>query len=258
MKECGDRMPRIGCLFTALFLLGGILPLAGCVPPEKYAYERPEEELHVLDVVDEAEELALYLGDDIIPSGILMKRVFYDLSLIRGAFAGSVEAVGRVRFRPPCSGGRIMIVFDETSFASLKEGTYVAWSGLNDRYNPFEIKTVDRLRKVYLYFDGLYNLGALAGKYSGLEGVTSASCVPPEGDGPNIYARRTASGIDYLFRDAWSECSTGCSSNEFYFFICEGDDALFLGGWNPGESANPPEWWGRAEKCLPSDLADRF
>ena len=111
---------------------------------------------------------------------------------------------------------------------------------------------------MFLYFDGLLDFRALARKYAGLPHVLSASCVTHVGDAANIYPRRTDTGIDYLFRDAWKDCSTGCAGNEFHYFVCENDDAVYVGSWNPGEGKTPPEWWAAAKKCLPENLRERF
>ena len=107
-------------------------------------------------------------------------------------------------------------------------------------------------------FDGLLDLRALAERYAELPDVTSSTCVGHVGDSPNIYPRRTDSGIDYLFRDAWGTCSAGCSKSEFFYFVCENDDAVFVGHWNPQERTRPPEWWPAARKCLPEELRERF
>jgi hypothetical protein len=237
-----------------------LLAPAGCVPPESYYQEGQEElgQVSVFEDVEEAEQIALYLDDDVLLDRFLLKRVFYDMTLIRGAFGGEIEALLNIRFRPPCKDGRIMIVFDEAIYDTVLAGEYEDWTELNDRYLPYDVKTVDRLRKVYLYFDGLLDYRTLAGRYAALPHVTSAECVEPAGDSANIYARRTDTGIDYLFRAAWGACPSGCTNNEFYYFVCENDDAIFVGYWNPGESAGPPEWWPAARKCLPEKLREQF
>jgi hypothetical protein len=151
-----------------------------------------------------------------------------------------------------------MIVFEDEVFPQVLAGQYDDWTELNDRYLPYDVNTVNRLKKVYLYFDGLLNFRALAGRYAELPHIVSAECVGHVGDMANIYPRRTDDGIDYLFRDAWGTCSTGCTNNEFFYFVCENDDAVFIGAWNPGERSNPPEWWPAARKCLPKELRERF
>lgn len=240
-----------------IILLILLLPSAGCVPP--YSYDPSEyEKVSVFDDIEEAEQIALYLDDAVVLNRFLLKRVFYDITLIRGAFSNEIEAVKYIKFKPPCKDGRIMIVFDDEIYASVLAGKYEEWTGLNNRYLPYDVKTVDRLKKVYLYFDGLINYRALAAKYEELPNVTSASCVGPLGDSSNIYPRRTDTGIDYVFRDAWGTCSTGCSSNEFYYFACENDDAVFVGHWNPQKRTKPPEWWLVARKCLPEEIREQF
>jgi hypothetical protein len=241
-----------------MILLITIFSSAGCVPPGTYDPGETEKSPLIFEDIEEAEQIALYLEDDVALNRVLLKRIFYDMALIRGAFGREIEAVEFIRFKPPCKDGRIMIVFDEDTFPIVLAGEYKDWNELNDRYMPYDAKTVDKLRKVYLYFDGLIDYRALAARYAELPHVTSSTCVGHVGDSPNIYPRRTETGIDYLFRDAWGTCSTGCSNNEFYYFVCENDDAVYVGHWNPLERTNPPGWWPEAKKCLSKELREKF
>jgi len=250
----GRETPR-GFIHILLPVL--LIMFAGCLTPpvsDKAEYD----EVTVFDDIEEAEQIALYMEEEVLLNRFLLKRVFYDITLIRGAFGNDIEAVGSIKFKPPCKDGRIMIVFDAEIYDKVIAGKYEDWTELNNRYLPYDVKAVDRLRKVYLYFDGLLDFRALAERYSKLPHVESASCIGPIGDAANIYPRRTDTGIDYLFRDAWGACSTGCVNNEFYYFVCENDDAVFVGSWNPRERADPPEWWISARKCLPDGLKEQF
>jgi hypothetical protein len=235
-----------------------LLAAAGCVPPGPYYMDDEEAGPTVFEDVAEAEQIALYIEDDVLMNRFTFKRVFYDMTLIRGAFGREIEAVSSIRFRPPCKDGRVTVVFDKETFPTVLDGGYEHWTELNDRYLPYDVKTVKSLRKVYLYFDGLIDYRALAAKYAELPNVESAACVMHIGDGPNVYARRTDTGIDYLFRDAWERCSTGCEKNVFYYFVCENDDAVYVGYWDPDERKLPPGWWVMARKCLPEEIRDQF
>lgn len=250
----GGRYPA-AMLYVLFSIL--LLAFAGCVIPPDYDPSESED-VSVFEYIEEAEQIALYMDDDVLLDRFLLKRVFYDITLIRGAFGREIEAVNSIRFKPPCKDGRIMIVFEAEIYKKVIAGEYEDWTELNHRYQPYDVKTVDRLRKIYLYYDGLLDFRALADRYAKLPHVESASCVGHVGDSGNIYPRRTDTGIDYLFREAWGTCSTGCSSNEFYYFVCENDDAVFVGAWNPEERTKPPEWWPTARKCLPEEIRERF
>ena len=178
-----------------------ILTPAGCVPPQQYNPDEYEK-VSVFDFIDEAEQISLYLDDDVLLNRFLLKRVFYDITLIRGAFGRDIEALDNIRFKPPCKDGRIIIVFEDEIYQKVLAGKYEEWTELNNRYQPYDVKTVDKLRKVYLYFDGLLDYRALAGRYAELPDIASASCVEHISDSANIYPRRTDTGIDYLFSDA--------------------------------------------------------
>lgn len=200
--------------------------------------------------IAEAEQIALYLDEEPRMNRFLMKRVFYDLSLIRGAFGDRIEEVRTITFVPPCSGRSILLYFEDVVFDSVVAGEYLSWTPLNDFYRPVAKRTDDRLDRVYLYFEEQYDFEALASEYSGLPGVIEARCIAPIGDYPNVYARRTEYGITYLFREAWEDCPAGCKRNRFHYFICENDDAILVGTWDP-EEGPPPDWWVEAARNLP-------
>lgn len=238
-------------------LIAAAAAAGGCVqriePPPA---GEPEPQIF-LDI-EEAELIALYLGDGVRLDRFLMKRVFYDLSLIRGAFRDLVEAVDYITFRPPCTSDAVAVRFENAAYTRAATGSYDPWRELNDLYGPVSRQNESDLRTVILYFDGRYDYRALAAEYAELPGVIEAICVMPIGDSPNIYARRTTAGITYLFRDAWGECAAGCEYNEFYYFICESDDAVYVGSWNPDGPGDPPRWWSEARLNLPPGLIERF
>jgi hypothetical protein len=240
---------------TALLAGGCLLPPGG--QPEQPEPEREPQPQIFLDI-EEAEQVALYLDDDVRLDRFLMKRVFYDISLIRGAFRDWVEAVDYVYFHPPCTSDAVAIRFEERSYALVSSGSYEEWDQLNALYGPVSRQDEDDLRTVILFFDGLYDYRALAKEYSKLSGVLEATCILPVEDSPNIYARLATGGITYLFRDAWEGCETGCENNVFYYFVCENDDAVYVGSWDPDQRMYPPEWWDEARLNLPPGLADRF
>ena len=128
-----NRIPAILLLILLLIML---IPLTGCVPPPRDDFDEYEEDNSIFDDVEEAEQIALYLDDDVVLNRFLLKRVFYDMTLIRGAFGREIETVEYIRFKPPCKDGRIMIVFDEETFPTVLAGEYVGWTEINDRYLP--------------------------------------------------------------------------------------------------------------------------
>ena len=245
-------------LAAAAIVAAAALGLAGCLERPAYAPPAPaREELIFLDI-EEAEQLALYLDEEVRFDRSLMKRVFFDLSLIRGAFGGSIAAVNRIAFRPPCAGDGIAIRFDAETFELIAAGRYEAWRELNERYGAVSLEMQRNLRAAIILFEGLLDYRALAAAYAALPGALEAACLPLIGDGPNIYPRRTDTGIAYLFRDAWGDCADVCERNEFFYFVCENDDAVFVGHWNPLQADGPPAWWDEARGNLPSELAHTF
>lgn len=244
--------------FILVTAISSALASTGCFPPAEQPSAQPEPQAQIFLDIDEAEQIALYLDDGVRLDRFLMKRVFYDVSLIRGAFRDWIEALDYISFHPPCTSDAVAVRFDDVSYAEAVSGTYGHWRELNDRYGPVSRQNEGDLLTVILFFDGLYDLRALAEEYARLPGVVEATCILTIGDSPNIYPRRTENGITYLFRDAWGSCKAQCENNEFYYFTCENDDAVYIGSWNPAERTRPPEWWDEARLNLPPELAGRF
>lgn len=244
--------PRLIATAAAALLAGG------CTQPSEGPDPAPQQEERIFLDIEEAELIALYLDDGVRLDRFLMKRVFYDLSLIRGAFRDAVEAVDIVFYRPPCVEDAVAIRFSEETYPLAASGAYEPWRELNDRYGPVSRQNEEDLRTVILFFDGLYDYRSLAAEYAALPGVLETMCIIPLEDAPNIYPRRTDGGITYLFRDAWGDCGAICEGSEFFYFVCENDDAVYVGSWNPDEGGPPPRWWDEARLNLPPALAERF
>jgi hypothetical protein len=220
--------------------------LQGCALLTEETGSGEIEETRIFDEIEEAEQIAAYLSDGIEVDRTVMKNVFFDLSLIRGAFGGSVKAINYIYFRPPCTGSGIILQCSEEMFEQVNRGRYSAWDELNARWGATHISLEQGPKVIIVDFYGRYDLLKIAALYEELPGVETASCRLQIGDYPNIYVRETENGMLYLFRDAWGDCPSGCTHEEFYYFVCENDDAIYVGRWNPEERSTPPDWWAEA------------
>lgn len=197
---------------------------------------------------EEAELIALCLSGELVAPDSLYNQILSDLAAIRATFGDTFEVVNRIKFSPPWVAGCLIIGFDDSTVQQIRNGQYHAWDSLNQQYQVTKIDTIvfDWLGIALLSFEGRLHPYRLAEVYAVLPGVWAASPNGIRGDYPNIYARQTGSGLTYLFRDAWGDCPSGCIYSEYWHFIFEGDQPVFIGHWAPDEDPNEPDWWEEA------------
>ncbi len=199
---------------------------------------------------EEAELIALCLSGDLVAPDNLYNRVLDDLTVIRSAFGDNFEPINRITFVPPWVVGRLIIGFDDNTAQEVANGEYHAWDELNKRYEVTEIDThlVESIGFAWLYFKGRLHPRRLAELYGVLPGVSYTQPSSRLGDSPNVYPRQTGDGITYLFRDAWGDCPAGCIYSEYWYFIFEGNQPVFIGHWAPHENPEEPAWWDEAKQ----------
>jgi len=56
--------------------------------------------------------------------------------------------------------------------------------------------------------------------------------------------------MTYLFRDAWGDCPSGCTSDRYWYFECSGGGCEFIGTWEPDVEPAVPLWWARARAAV--------
>ncbi len=191
---------------------------------------------------EEAELAALCLSGEIVAPDSLYEQVLSDLAAIRATFGDTLEVVIRVKFRPPWIAGCLIIGFDDTTAQKVASGEYHGWDELNDKYQVTEIRTslTHAFGAAVLYFRGRLHAYRLAGMYRGLPGVTYTEPNRMIGDSPNIDLRQTGRAITYLFRDAWGDCPSGCIYSEYWYFMVEGGQPIFLGRWGSRRDPGQP------------------
>ena len=197
---------------------------------------------------EEAELVALCLSGEIVAPDNLYEQVLHDLAAIRAAFGDSIEAVKGIRFRQPWQPGQLMVGVDDTTAQQILDGEYDAWDDLNEQYEltGMDTRHLAGIGAVLLYFRGRLHVWRLAELYGALPGVETTSPNYIIGDGSNVYARQTSDGITYLFRHGWGDCPSGCIYSEYWYFVFEGDQPVFIGHWAPHEDSDEPDWWEEA------------
>lgn len=201
---------------------------------------------------EEAELIALCLSGDLVAPDTLYNQVLSDLTAIRSTFGDNFEPINRITFVPPWVAGCIIISFNDTTAQKVANGEYYAWNKLNIRYEVTEIDTslVDSIGFAVLWFKGRLHPLPLAELYGVLPGVRYTDPNGRLGDSPNVYPRQTGDGITYLFRDAWGDCPAGCIYSEYWYFVFEGNQPVFIGHWARHENPEEPAWWDEAKQNI--------
>ncbi|UCB53125.1 MAG: hypothetical protein JSV10_03320 [Candidatus Zixiibacteriota bacterium] len=196
----------------------------------------------------EAELIALCLSGEIVAPDNLYRQVQRDLAAIRAAFGDTFELIRRIEFWPPWVPGRLMIGFYDSTVQQIRAGEYHGWDQLNEEYHVAEIDTgiLYIMGIVTLVFRGRLHPYRLEEIYEGLPGAWAVSATGYVGDGPNVHPRQTMGGLTYLFRNGWGDCPAGCINNEYWYFVLEANDPVFVGYWPEYREERQPEWWSEA------------
>ena len=232
-------MPR-----RTLWLLA-LLFVWGC---EESATEPPHRLSLVVDQV-EANLIALQISAELEVPAELASAVGEDLRLLREDFGVTVPEVLDIYYRAPWAPTDLLLIADEPTARSIRNGDYSDWNDLNA---TLDMREVDDLRNdsFALRFGRPLHPCRLRELYASLPGVLLAEPNGIVGDGSNLYAWEHEGMLTYLFRKAWGDCPAGCIYDEFWYFRGGADGAVFVGAWNPQENPTPPEWWQEARQNI--------
>jgi hypothetical protein len=197
---------------------------------------------------EEAELIALCLSGQLVAPDDLYAQVLTDLASIRSAFGESLDSVVQITFWPHWVPGCLVIGFDDTTVAKIRAGEYHDWDDLNEQYGLESLDTsmISWLGFVRLDFIGRLHPYRLREVYAALPGVRAASPNGIRGDGPNVYARETTSGMTYLFRKGWNDCPSGCIDNAYWYFVFQAGQPQLVGCWPEYDGSPQPSWWEEA------------
>ena len=187
--------------------------------------------------------MALYLSGELVAPNNLREQVSQDLAAIRSEFGEEFPAVNRISFRLPWRPSSILVDLDDATAEEVANGEYHAWDELNEMYEVTDINQLQITPTVVLDFEGMLHSGRLAERYADLPGVVQTWPNSIGGDGPTIYPRQTGNATSYLFRDAWGDCPAGCIYSEYWYFVCGGNQAAFIGHWARHANPEVPDWW---------------
>lgn len=195
----------------------------------------------------ELERLALAIGDTFTADASIYERLVVDVSLIRTMF----PEVADIEHLPH---------FDREIFISashevtdlMEDGAYTAWDCLNEYYHVTEIGymrlgfSFDLIR---IWFEGIYDLAALAEQYDVLPDINFAS--PSHySEGPTICVTIEGDVYHYVF-DRAEFCGDGCPYHTYYHFYTAAVDAtpVAVGEWYNMSGDPPPGWVAQYTQC---------
>lgn len=200
----------------------------------------------------EAQLAALGLSGNLHPPGEVVARIRLDLAIIREGFGAHIPQLGQIYYESPWVPGSVHIMLDDQAVHGVRTNTYHAWDANNAWFHVVRIDTtLIRHRYVVLGSRDMIHAKRMAESYEGLDGVTETAANGADaGDGSRVYLRRTDSGYEYLFRNAWGDCLAGCTSAEYWLFRSTADDLEFRGYWSTESADEAPSWWGDAQAMM--------
>lgn len=253
--------PNIFTVFATAVLL-----LVSCTdsdPPASPDISLPPDPLDQTPREDYwAEVVALMLSGELVAPQELYEEVRDGLTALREQFADSIPEV-RFTPRPYWVAGEIAGAFTESAAAQVRNRTYTDMDSLNAalRLSGMDTVNVDwldpRLLDFHLYFKGSLHPHRLIELYERLPSVLWVDVgYLFWGDRSQYYPCFIDDGISYLFRKAWGDCPSGCTSNEFWYFR-EVESAIeYVGHWDP-QTEPRPLWWDEARTAFCEQRNDR-
>lgn len=170
----------------------------------------------------EAELQAIHLDGTFVASQATYDRIVADM----GA-SPSIDSMPIERYNEANMDGFAFVVYAKNAdtLADMESGAYTAWNCLNNYYGPttFVITPpliIDPSHMIELHVKGIYNLPLLAGLYQSLPGVAGVNPYlgGPPWDGPSMCTTRNGDAYQYLVRDAYGDCLSGCFGLDYYCF----------------------------------------
>jgi hypothetical protein len=206
----------------------------------------------------EAQSMAVWISGEIRPPASLTRRIDRHLTLIRTRYEDEIESLGEIRFRPAWLPGSILLGLDEASRTEVASGTYNSWDTLNELYGAtFRYHTGSLMARGFVEIRSteILHSGRLAAEYRTLPGVRYSHPNNLVGDGSNIYPGLEGSRARYLFRKGGGDCPSGCTENEYWYFIMDDEKVAYVGSWN--DQTPLPSWWPEARELIEQYRADR-
>lgn len=201
-------------------------------------------------VDQEAIDAALWMSGELTVPMSLARSLEEDLLQIRQQWGDSIENCS-IGFRTPWEAGKIVIGFDDATYASVLEGTYTAWDSLNAVFGVLHTSHDDyhaSLNWSTVYFLNEINPTIACAQYENLPGVRFATPNRFVGDGPIMIPWPGDDGTVYFFKNAWGDCLSGCIYAEFDLFEADSTGMKYV-GYYPNLLLVPIEYrtlWGRA------------
>lgn len=204
----------------------------------------------------EAEEMALWLSDDLVaPEGLYLK-LLGKLELLRKQWNEDYPHVDSIEFIFPQVPSSLLMTLTVDGVEKLRAGTLYQLDSLN---RIFRLVTLDSVIRILpdstqmfnwltLTFKGALNPSKLSEYYVTVPGIEAVSPNGYGGDWSNIYPVVVGGRVNFLLRRAWGGCPVGCMSSEFVYFLDEGDKYSVMGDCIDEETGRQC-WW---EEVLPT------
>ena len=186
----------------------GVYLLSGCAG---FFQEKPAEVDPAERDIDEARQIALYLGGELRAPEELFDIIYSDMTVIRKYIRDTDFA--KIRFRKRWRSGCITMAVDHETNELIRRKRYDAWNDLHGEMGEVEIAHNEHSRIVTVRFAEDLNVRVLIEAYAELPGILGASVCELSAEelyhnkrerksrkpGYNIYFKMVPGGIEYLF-----------------------------------------------------------
>ncbi len=216
--------------------------------PEPTALESLQERLAQTPRLNrEAEEMALWLSQELVAPESLYQRLDTAVHRLRNQFVPKIPSIDEIHYYLSPRPSAINIVFDSSVAKEMRNGSYSDWDSLNSLFGAQVVDTVELVYEggfwVAMRFAGRLSSDSLEHYYEQLPGVQYAYSVGGLLDGSRLYPYLESGELRFLLRNAWGDCYNGCIINAFTYFREEADTFQLVGQYFRAPDEEVPDWW---------------
>jgi hypothetical protein len=195
----------------------------------------------------EAFELALWYEGNFLPSKTTIKNMLFSINYLRYTFGNTIPVLYQNRFMPPWKIGQLVVGFDDSTAALVRNHQYDGWNQLEAHLRPDTLLHYpDDLGHALLGFDEPYNPLYLSELYESLPGIEWCE---PNGIGfaggtfP-IFPGYIQNAMSFIFVENYSYIPS-----KYYYFKYIENEPIFVGVNDLSDQINP-DWWQEASGNL--------
>ena len=196
---------------------------------------------------EEAEDIALWLADELIAPEYLYNIVDSTLTILEEQFSDSIPVVASSCYNLPWLPSCLVIGFHPESVQEIRDNNFHILDSLNNMYRLIEMDTnLLVINTSVLYFQGRLHSERLNEIYSTESCFRYIELNIYFGGVYSRYAMEIENGISFLYREGYGDCPSGCSGYQYWYFRVQNNIPEFVGTFHTNEDPIP-DWWEEAK-----------